>query len=304
VIKIRLQLQSHSLSDPASLKSLPKDTPVYKGIISTARKIVGREGFTALWKGNIPAELMYMVYSGVQFTTYRATAEFIRPYFVREGQRSMGAEARITGVAGTAAGLAGTLVSYPLDLLRTRFAAQGESKVYKHFWLAIGEIRRVEGVRGLFRGIAPTILNSGPGMGIYFFIYEAVRPPDVKKGEADSNRRRVLPKLPGGFDKFLAGSTASMVAKTIVFPFDLVRKRMQVQGPTRNLYVHKNIPEYTGTVSALRSIFVTEGFRGMYRGLAVTLLKHAPSSGVTLWVYEVSLRGLMTLDAPPAEKPL
>ncbi|PKS11997.1 hypothetical protein jhhlp_001293 [Lomentospora prolificans] len=293
VIKIRLQLQSHSLSDPLSLKKLPPGSPIYKGLVRTARDIVRDEGFTALWKGNVPAEIMYMVYSAAQFTAYRATAEAIRPY-LGDSKRNPHIETQISWIAGTAAGLAGTTASYPLDLLRTRFAAQGKDRVYKSFFRSFGEIYRDEGMKGFFRGIVPTLLNAGPGMGIYFLTYEAIRPPDVRKGEDDS--KRVIPRMPWGFDKFLAGSASSFIAKTAVFPFDIVRKRMQVQGPTRGRYIHKNIPEYTSTLGAIRTILATEGFRGMYRGLFVTLLKHAPSSGVTLWVYENTLRGLIKLD--------
>src|SRR5690606_13706691 len=161
------------------------------------------------------------------------TAEFLRPHF-GDPKTNPRAHSQISWAAGTVAGMAATTVSYPLDLLRTRFAAQGNDKVYKSFFRAFGEIYRSEGARGFFRGIVPTLLNAGPGMGIYFLTYEAIRPPDEKKGEDES--RRVMPNLPWGFDKFLAGSASSFVAKTVVFPFDLVRKRMQVQGPTRGKY--------------------------------------------------------------------
>lgn len=248
---------------------------------------------TALWKGNVPAELLYMVYSGVQFTTYRTVAQLVRPW-LDDGRTPARVDSKVSWISGTAAGMTATTVSYPLDLLRTRFAAQGNDRVYQSFFRAFGEIHRAEGLRGFFRGIAPTLLNAGPGMGIYFLTYEAIRPPDVRKGEDES--RRVVPRMPWGFDKFLVGAVSSFVAKSLVFPFDLVRKRMQVQGPTRGRYIHKNIPEYSGTVAAIRTILATEGIRGLYRGLFVTLLKHAPAAGVTLWVYESTLRGLIKLE--------
>jgi solute carrier family 25 thiamine pyrophosphate transporter 19 len=62
---------------------------------------------------------------------------------------------------------------------------------------------------------------------------------------------------------------ASVIAKTGVFPFDLIRKRLQVQGPTRSRYVHKNIPEYKGVFRTMRDIIKAEGTRGLYRGLTV-----------------------------------
>lgn len=44
VVKIRLQLQIHSLSDPVSHRDVKG--PVYKGTLSTMRRIVKEEGLT------------------------------------------------------------------------------------------------------------------------------------------------------------------------------------------------------------------------------------------------------------------
>lgn len=44
VVKIRLQLQIHSLSDPLSHRTV--NGPVYKGTLSTMRDIVRQEGVT------------------------------------------------------------------------------------------------------------------------------------------------------------------------------------------------------------------------------------------------------------------
>jgi len=109
VIKIRLQLQSR-----------PRST--YHGAIHAGRTIVSQEGLTALWKGNIPAELLYVSYSMVQFVAYRETHVFLEKADYPKHYRSF--------LAGASAGMCATVVTYPLDLLRTRFAAQGTSKVY------------------------------------------------------------------------------------------------------------------------------------------------------------------------------
>ena len=76
-------------------------------------------------------------------------------------------------------------------------------------------------------------------------------------------------QLPFGSGDATAGIMASLVAKTCVFPFDLIRKRLQVQGPTRSKYVHKNIPVYKGVFKTMRDIVQREGKRGLYRGLTV-----------------------------------
>ena len=109
VVKIRLQLQSR-----------PGTT--YNGAIHAARTIVAQEGLTALWKGNIPAELLYVSYSMVQFVMYREAHVILEKADYPKRYRSF--------VAGASAGMCATVVTYPLDLLRTRFAAQGTSKVH------------------------------------------------------------------------------------------------------------------------------------------------------------------------------
>ncbi|KAK1769672.1 mitochondrial thiamine pyrophosphate carrier 1 [Phialemonium atrogriseum] len=273
VVKIRLQLQTHSLSDPRSHKDL-NGGPIYKGTIPTIRHILRHEGLTGLWKGNVPAELMYVCYSAIQFTTYRSATLLLHRAF-GEGRLPHAAESFIAGAAGGATATAST---YPLDLLRTRFAAQGNDRVYPSLRRAILTIKRDEGFRGFFRGLGPALGQIVPFMGTFFAVYESLRLPLGRL------------ELPFGSGDATAGVMASVIAKTCTFPLDLVRKRIQVQGPTRSKYVHKNIPEYRGTVRTVQMILATEGIRGLYRGLTVSLFKAAPASAVTMWTYEQALK--------------
>lgn len=273
MVKIRLQLQTHSLSDPLSHRDL-QGGPIYKGTLPTIRHILRHEGITGLWKGNVPAELLYVCYSAVQFSTYRSVTLLLHGA-LGEGALPSPAE---SFVAGAVAGAAATAATYPLDLLRTRFAAQGNDRVYANLRRAVVQIGREEGIRGFFRGLGPGLAQIVPFMGLFFAAYETLRPP---LSELD------LPFSSGGA---VAGTIASVAAKTGTFPLDLVRKRIQVQGPTRNRYVHKNIPEYGGMVDTVRIILRREGFRGLYRGLTVSLIKAAPASAVTMWTYERALK--------------
>lgn len=282
VVKIRLQLQSHSLSDPLSHREL-RGSPIYKGTLRTMQHIIKHEGITGLWKGNVPAELMYVSYSSIQFTAYRSTTMLLHRLSGEENHLPHAAESFISGAI---AGATATTTTYPLDLLRTRFAAQGNQRVYTSLRKAIWEIRRDEGMRGFFRGLSPGLAQIVPLMGIFFAAYESARIP---LGRLD---------LPWGSGDATAGVLASVVAKTCVFPLDLIRKRIQVQGPTRSRYVHRNIPEYTGTVRAMRKILEQEGARGLYRGLTVSLIKAAPASAVTMWTYERVLNFLISRGDP------
>ncbi|KJZ73518.1 hypothetical protein HIM_07074 [Hirsutella minnesotensis 3608] len=273
VVKIRLQLQHNSSLSPLAPTS---DASVRRGTWATFSHILRQEGVTALWKGNIPAELMYVCYASIQFTAYRSATLFLQSAFP-----SRLPDSAESFIAGAAAGAAGTGVTYPLDLLRTRFAAQGQRRIYTSLWGAIGDIKRDEGLRGFFRGLGPAWGQIVPLMGIFFATYEALRPHFTGMS------------LPWGSGDAVAGALGSVVAKTAVFPLDLVRKRLQVQGPTRSHYVYSDIPEYTSTLRAMRVIVQREGLRGLYKGLPISLIKAAPASAVTLWTYEQTLK-LMT----------
>ena len=252
VVKIRLQLQTHSLSDPLSQLDL-RGSPIYKGTIPTIKRILREEGLTGLWKGNIPAELMYVSYGAIQFTTYRSVTMALQTAF---GERWLPAAAE-SFIAGASAGAVATTATYPLDLLRTRFAAQGTDRIYTSLRASIRDIAHSEGPRGFFQGLGAGVGQIIPYMGIFFSMYETLRLP---LGTLE---------LPFGSGDATAGVMASVIAKTGVFPFDLIRKRLQVQGPTRSRYVHKNIPEYKGVFRTLRDIIKAEGTRGLYRGLTV-----------------------------------
>ncbi|OAA68629.1 mitochondrial dicarboxylate carrier protein [Niveomyces insectorum RCEF 264] len=310
VVKIRLQLQSHSLSDPLSQIRL-QGGPVYKGTLPTIRHILAHEGLTGLWKGNVPAELMYVCYNAVQFTAYRGGTLLLQ-HVARDafgggggdGNNSIGKGATLLSsaeafLAGAGASAAATAAVYPLDLLRTRFAAQGhDDRVYASLRSAVRDIARDEGTRGFFRGLVPALVQIAPFMGSFFAAYEALRKPLACAAQALTGDASVppLPVLGGGSDA-VAGAPAAIAAKTAVFPLDLVRKRIQVQGPTRTRYVHKNIPQYDGSVvRTLRTIFAAEGLRGLYRGLAVSLLKAAPASAITMWTYERVLYMLVRIE--------
>ena len=227
---------------------------------------------------------MYVCYAALQFTTYRSTTMLLQTSFPIKLPDS--AESFISGAT---AGAVSTTVTYPLDLLRTRFAAQGRRRVYKSFFGAISDIRRDEGYKGFFRGIGPGLGQIIPYMGTFFATYEGLR---VKMADLE---------LPWGSGEATAGIIASVISKTAVFPLDLVRKRIQIQGPTRNKYAWGDIPEYKSAPRALATILRTEGFRGLYKGLPISLIKAAPASAVTVWTYEHSLRFMMSRSEAEVE---
>ena len=216
-----------------------------------------------------------MCYGGLQFVSYRAISQFqhVLPIRIPSSAESF--------VSGAVAGGVATTATYPLDLLRTRFAAQGNVRIYTGLYGACSDIARQEGFPGFFRGMSAAIGSIVPYMGLFFTTYEFLH---SYVGGA---------KLPFSSGDAMAGVGASVLAKTFTFPLDLVRKRLQIQGPTREKYVHTNMPAYKGVWRSLYAIWKAQGVRGWYRGLTVSLVKAAPASAVTMYVYEQTLHALM-----------
>jgi solute carrier family 25 (mitochondrial thiamine pyrophosphate transporter), member 19 len=264
-----LQLQSHSIRDAHTVCG-----PTYTGTLHAIKTIARDEGLTALWKGNVPAEVLYLAYGAAQFYAYRNAHLALDATGVKlpEAAQSM--------IAGTLAGSASTLVTYPLDLLRTRFALQGTERVYASLPNAVSHIWAHEGISGFFRGAGAAVIQIGPNFGVFFAAYEPTK--------------ALISRVPSasGWENAVAGATASTVAKLAIYPLDLARKRMQAQGPMREQYVHRNIPVYTSSWNVLVNALRTEGVRGWYKGLTVSLVKAAPNSAVTMWVYEQTMKFL------------
>lgn len=89
----------------------------------------------------------------------------------------------------------------------------------------------------------------------------------------------------------LCGSLAGIISKTGVFPLDVVRKRLQVQGPHLTEYVVSTIPNYTQQTSVIRcmnKIVNTEGVLGLYKGIIPGLLKAGPSGAIYFLMFELA----------------
>ena len=134
-------------------------------------------------------------------------------------------------------------------------------------------------MRGFFQGVGAGVVQIVPYMGLFFSAYETLRPPLAHLS------------LPFGSNDAAAGVLASVFAKTGVFPLDLIRKRLQVQGPRRGSFAGGSVPSYgKGVWITGRAIVLHEGWPGLYRGLGVGLVKAAPASAITMWTYERALK--------------
>lgn len=88
---------------------------------------------------------------------------------------------------------------------------------------------------------------------------------------------------PGLKTEVLAGMMAGAAQVLIITPVELAKTKLQVQGQGQKLQKKNKV--YVGTFDCLQKIYKSEGIRGCYRGLLVSVTRDVPGFGVYFGVY-------------------
>jgi len=195
-----------------------------------------------------------------------------------EKNGGFGADVGVRLLGGGLSGITAASMTYPLDLVRTRLAAQTNTAYYRGISHALYAICRDEGVRGLYKGLGATLLGVGPSIAVSFSVYETLRSHWQVERPCDSP---VLISL-------ACGSLSGIASSTFTFPLDLVRRRMQLEGAAGRARVYQ-----TGLFGTFGHIVRTEGFRGLYRGILPEYCKVVPGVGIVFMTYEM-LKAILT----------
>ncbi|KAG0017794.1 mitochondrial thiamine pyrophosphate transporter [Podila clonocystis] len=360
VVKIRLQVQTQR-KDLASIlrrksgqdtvydvKTRTAQQPKYRGMFSGMATIAREEGIRGLWKGNMAAEYLYLTYGGIQFLVYQQTKAFLsaaadssRQRYPNNNTRSSFVSTVISSssaqsfVSGATAGILATACTYPFDLLRTRFAVQRE--VYTGILQAFRHIYLKDGVKGYYKGMSPALIQVIPYMGIMFGSYDTLKQlaswlktkaTNDDSSISSSSDQKSLSHVLLGLEDMLCGAMSGVVSKTGVYPLDMVRKRLQIQGSDQqkaNTGILSPQPAAAGSLTGsglasggARAVTSTsvkampttvwktmvhivrqEGYLALYKGLLPGVLKAAPASAVTFLVFSQTGALLERVRRPP-----
>lgn len=162
VIKIRLQAQSHSLSD-----SLIR----YRSPAHAAYTIVREEGFSALYKGVSLTALRQATNQAANFTTYQALKTYVQT--IQNHELHPWQNLCLGGVAGAM----GPIFNNPIDIVKTRIQRQKTittSSNFQQFKLLFSEILKNEGLSAFYKGLTPRLLRVAPGNAVTFTVYEFI----------------------------------------------------------------------------------------------------------------------------------
>ncbi|WAQ95647.1 TPC-like protein [Mya arenaria] len=224
----------------------------YRSILQAIRCIVREEGPRALWKGHVPAQILSVGFGVVEFTCFEYITKILWYGLPESFQTRYKPLAHALG--GSLSSTLATVVIQPVDIIRTRIIAQGEPKVYRSMYHAASSIIRTEGFRGFYKGLAPACLGVAPQM--------------------------------GAVESFICGSGSGFLSKLLMYPMDVTKKRLQIQGFEEARKNFGAVRQYKGVVHCIKQSLKDEGLRGMYKGLSPSLLKAVFVSGTIFCVYD------------------
>jgi len=256
-------------------------------------KIIQRGGILQLWRGNGTSVIHRFPFSAINFFVYENMLDITTARFAARKNHGINSNrnhessdpppiARM--ISGATAGMTACIACYPLDLIRTRLTTEFPGQEhYKGISDAFTKILQTEGLSGMYSGIGPTLLVAVPNFSISYTVYGTLkeyvldddlfynlRKVDVKSGE----------ETLGLYLTLLCGAASGTLSTLVTFPFDTVRRRMQIQ----NLHVEES--QRLSGFGQIQSMIQKEGFKGMYRGLTPEILKVVPMVGTMFTVYE------------------
>mmetsp|Transcript_8239 Transcript_8239/g.24738 ORF Transcript_8239/g.24738 Transcript_8239/m.24738 type:complete len:294 (+) Transcript_8239:177-1058(+) len=232
-------------------------------------RILREEGVQAFWKGNTAAVVRVMPYMSFTFLSFEEYKARIA---------ALGAPSHLCNLAaGSCAGITAVGLTYPLDLVRATMAKPGSK--YDSLVGALMTISRERGVLALYSGMTATMMGVAPYAGLKFMTYESFK-------EALSTIGGISESDLSATQRVAAGAVAGLVAQTFVYPFDVVRRRMQTYDGPGKLY--------KSALDGLRTIAREEGVtRGLYRGLSLNYLKTMPNVAIYMSLYDIFKKQLV-----------
>lgn len=288
-----------ALHPSQSTSSNGKVSPKVLNISQLTNLIIREEGFLSLWKGNFTSVLHRFPYSAINFSVYERSKDLLKRVY--QSDETMG----IRFACGALGGASACIACYPLDIIRTRLTINpskvhvtainssppsgkpASGIVYTNDSILgnLEYIVRTEGVRGLYRGLLVSLSVCVPNLAVGFSAYGTVK-ERILNSKYDMLKNEKHDGL-NMFGAMLSGASSGIVSSLLVFPADVIRRRMQVRGLTSSAVTARQTVRISDEVLQLWRI---EGIRGFYRGISPELIKVTPSVGITFCVYELVLQ--------------
>lgn len=252
-----------------------------KHIIELIQSITASQGLKGFWKGNVVNLLRTAPFKSINFYAYDT---YRKKLLLMTGNEDATNFERF--VAGAAAGITATILCLPMDTIRTKMVAPGGEALGG----VIGVCRHMvqtQGFFSLYKGLLPAIISMAPSGAVFYGVYDILKTgflhsPEGKerlrlmrtegKGEPNALEQLEL----GPMRTLLYGAISGACAEAATYPFEVVRRHLQMQGPETRL----------NALATCAKIVEQGGVGALYAGLIPSMLQVLPSAALSYFVYE------------------
>ncbi|CAL9054023.1 unnamed protein product [Musa banksii] len=250
-------------------------------LFALINKIATTQGLKGFWKGNMVNILRTAPFKAINFYAYDT---YRKQLLELSGNEEATNFERF--VAGAAAGITATILCIPMDTIRTKIVAPGGEA----FGGVIGVFRHMvqtEGFFSLYKGLVPSLISMAPSGAVFYGVYDIMKAaylhsPEGRKRLALMTQQgeevNALDQLELGSTRtLLYGAIAGACAEAATYPFEVVRRQLQMQVRANKL----------NALATFMKIVEQGGIPALYAGVIPSLLQVLPSASISYFVYEI-----------------
>jgi len=237
----------------------------YGGIGDCFKRVIKEEGVPSLWRGNLANVLRYFPTQALNF----AFKDQFKKVFQGINAENKGYWAGFARniASGGAAGATSLLFVYSLDYARTRLAndnksaKKGGERQFNGLLDVYKKTLKTDGLPGLYRGFSISCVGIIVYRGLYFGLYDSLKPVVLKGTMRDS----VIASF------FLAWGI-TIFSGLASYPIDTIRRRMMMTSG--------EAVKYRSSWHAATVIVANEGPKSLFKGAGANILRAVAGAGV------------------------
>jgi solute carrier family 25 (adenine nucleotide translocator) protein 4/5/6/31 len=268
--RVKLLIQTQD----ANPKIISGEVKRYTGIVDCFSRVSSEQGIKAFWRGNLTNIIRYFPTQAFNF----AFKDSIKAMFPKADKRTeFGKFFMINMFSGGMAGAGSLMIVYPLDYARTRLASDVGSGKQQFNGLAdcLKQTVKNGGVKALYNGIGVSIMGIIPYRGAYFGLFDTLSGYNPYQKDANTLIR--------ASSKFACAQASAIAAGYTSYPFDTVRRRLQMQSEKP-----KEEWVYQGTVDCFNKIVKNEGTAALFKGAGANALRTIGAAMVLVLYSEIT----------------
>ena len=266
--RVKLIIQTQD----ANPKIKSGEVPRYTGIGNCFTRVYQEQGLGAFWRGNFVNVIRYFPTQAFNFA-FKDTIKAMFPKYSAKDNFVM--FFLVNMASGGLAGAGSLCIVYPLDYARTRLASDVGSgkRQFNGLGDCLAKTMKVGGVGALYNGFGVSVAGIIPYRGVYFGMFDSLNGLNPYRKQSD---------FIGIVSKFSIAQVTAISAGYASYPFDTVRRRLQMQS-------EKPVEEwiYKGTMDCFTKIMKEEGAAAMFKGAGANALRTVGSALVLVLYGEI-----------------